>query len=356
MIAQHSKPRDKRSGDGSMPQSTTRQVRVVAPEKIYEKLSDQHDSLFILERLRTGMTDYAQLLGKLESDFGPLSDQEKLELINSADAEIVCTYIEELNEKIKIAQSNAEKFKQGKKARDQKIREKNQEIIEKSEKIRNLQTDLNVKEEIIKDAENIAKDPINLELMGKTSKSWRMLGFKVLADWLDYLSEQLEKIRNLEIELNDLQTDLNVKERVIKDSENIAENREDISLMRQTSKGWRMLGFKVLADWLDYLSEQLDYLSEQVKKIGNLENSRTELRRWNDIYRIQQTWVLELVKKENGNQELIKMLKKIYGLRSVENCITYAVNFLDIERSETIRLLGKLKNAKKIKYIKIPEE
>lgn len=87
------------------------------------------------------------------------------------------------------------------------------------------------------------------------------------------------------------------------------------------------------------LANQLDSLSEKIKKISSLENSQSSLRSWNDTYRVQREIVKSLLEREGVSQETINKINSIYGTRSVNKAIEVGSDFLDLEKSEILKLV-----------------
>jgi hypothetical protein len=135
-----------------------------------------------------------------------------------------------------------------------------------------------------------------------------------------------------------------------RDIELIADSNNDPKTITEVAKRWRVLGFKLIADWLDNLSEK-------IKKIAHLENSQASLRYWNDMYRIQQSLALKLLEKEGIDSTISSKIAKIYGIKSIGKTIEYGKKFLDMERSVVLKWLKSLQKGDKIKYIRnLPEE
>jgi hypothetical protein len=313
-----------------MVKTTVRNVKLVAPEKIYEKENLlQSDKSLLLSMLRQKVTDYQQILNELELQGEILPDSEQLQLMVQADEIIVSVFNERHSSDI---QSAKVKIAQQKKDSDRIINRLSKEIIEKTEESNTRRGELALKNKLISDLESICNSNNSPEIIAEVAKGWRVLGFKSLADWLDSLSEKLENWM--------IKTDIEL----------IADSDNDPETITEVAKGWRVLGFKLIADWLDNLSEK-------IKKIAHLENSQASLRYWNDMYRIQQSLSLKLLEKEGIDLKFSSKIVKIHGIKSISRTIEYGKKFLDMERSDVLKWLKSLQKGKKIKYIKnLPEE
>lgn len=87
----------------------------------------------------------------------------------------------------------------------------------------------------------------------------------------------------------------------------------------------------------------LDSMSEKLKDMASLENSQKQLRIWNDIYRVQYRLVQELIERDEAPQELIDKINALYSTRSVEKAVEKGAAFFNLEKSEILNLLKRVK-------------
>ncbi|MEM9155737.1 MAG: hypothetical protein AAGB13_12005 [Cyanobacteria bacterium P01_F01_bin.33] len=91
------------------------------------------------------------------------------------------------------------------------------------------------------------------------------------------------------------------------------------------------------------LSNILDSMSEKIKDIAKLKSSQSQLRVWNDIYRVQYRLTQELIERENVAPEVIDKINAIYSTRSVEKAVEKGADFFNLEKSEILNMLKKVK-------------
>lgn len=87
------------------------------------------------------------------------------------------------------------------------------------------------------------------------------------------------------------------------------------------------------------LANLLDAWSERIKEIGHLENSQRSLQSWNDTYRVQRELVKKLLVDERVPEEVVAKIHALYGTRSVNKAVEMGSDFLNLEKSEILKVI-----------------
>lgn len=87
------------------------------------------------------------------------------------------------------------------------------------------------------------------------------------------------------------------------------------------------------------LLQKIDSWSNKINEIRKLENSQRTLQSWNDTYRVQRELVKTLLEKENVSAEIRLKVDRIYGTRSVNKAVELGSGLLNLEKSETLKLI-----------------
>jgi hypothetical protein len=86
----------------------------------------------------------------------------------------------------------------------------------------------------------------------------------------------------------------------------------------------------------------LTEVSELRQNLSNIRQSQNSLKTWNDLYRVQQTLVIEYLKQQNLDQSVIEDIQTIFKLRTVSKAPELANRLLDLEQSEILKLIKKV--------------
>lgn len=86
----------------------------------------------------------------------------------------------------------------------------------------------------------------------------------------------------------------------------------------------------------------LPEVTDLQKELVSVRTSQNSLKSWNDIYRIQQVLVIEYLKQQKVETQIIDSIEHIFKLKSVRQAPQFASSLLDWEASEIMQLLKKV--------------
>ncbi|MBE9175130.1 hypothetical protein IQ225_07070 [Synechocystis salina LEGE 06155] len=127
------------------------------------------------------------------------------------------------------------------------------------------------------------------------------------------------------------------------------ESRNFIALYRKQFLQLKQFFFEWKIDGIESLSNLLVEWSEKIKEIVSLKNSQQSFRNWNDTYRVQQKIVIQLLINEAIDPEVIDKVNKIYKTKSVNKAVDIGCDFLNLEKSEIIKMVKTVVHHTKLK-------
>jgi hypothetical protein len=139
------------------------------------------------------------------------------------------------------------------------------------------------------------------------------------------------------------------KEVIDKLGNSYKESKNFIISYRKHFLEFKRILFEWNIDGIESLSNLLSEWSEKIKEIVSLKNSQQSFRNWNDTYRVQQKIVIQLLIDEKIDPELIDKINKIYKTKSVNKAIDVGCDFLNLEKSEIIRMVKTVVHHTKLK-------